>query len=158
LHGVEVIEVAPEFLEAVRSRQRVGVVAQMVLAELAGGVAEIVQKLGDRRRAGPQVGRAARELRRNHSGAQRVHSGKEGVASRRATLLGVVIGEHCAFLADLVDVRRLSDHQATVIDARLHPADIVAHDEENVRFALRLRGRLLRRTRRGNEHREQTEP
>ena len=34
-------------------------VAQMVLAELAGGVAEIEQELGERRRAGPQVGRAA---------------------------------------------------------------------------------------------------
>ena len=60
LHRVQVVEIAPVFLEAVRGRQRVGVVAQMVLAELAGGVAEIVQELGHRRRAGPQVGRAAR--------------------------------------------------------------------------------------------------
>ena len=60
LHRVEVIEVAPVFLEAVRRRQRRGVVAQMVLAELAGVVAEIEQELGERRRAGPQIGRAAR--------------------------------------------------------------------------------------------------
>ena len=60
LHRVQVIEVAPVLLEAVRRRQRVGVVAQVVLAELAGGVAEIEQELGERRRAGPQVGRAAR--------------------------------------------------------------------------------------------------
>ena len=53
LHGVEMVEVAPELLEAVRRRQGVGVVAQMVLAELAGAVAEIVQELGQRRRAGP---------------------------------------------------------------------------------------------------------
>ena len=32
-----------------RGRQGIGVVAQMVLAELAGGVAEIEQELGDRR-------------------------------------------------------------------------------------------------------------
>ena len=56
LHGVQVIQVAPEFLEAVRRRQRIGVVAQMVLAELAGGVAKIVQELGEGRRAGPQIG------------------------------------------------------------------------------------------------------
>jgi integrase len=46
LHGVEVIEIAPVFLEAVRRRQRRGVIAQVVLAELAGGVAEIEQELG----------------------------------------------------------------------------------------------------------------
>ena len=55
LHRVQMVEIAPELLEAVRGRQRVGVVAQMVLAELAGGVAEVVQELGERRRAGPQV-------------------------------------------------------------------------------------------------------
>ena len=42
LHGIQVIEVAPEFLEAVRGRQRIGMVAQVVLAELAGVVAQIV--------------------------------------------------------------------------------------------------------------------
>ena len=124
-------------------RQCVGVVAQMVLAELAGVVAEIEQELGDRRGAGPQIRWTAGQLRRDHAGAQRMHAGKEGVATRRAALLGVVVGEHRAFLADLVDVRRLSDHQATMIDARLHPADVIAHDEEDVRFltlSLGLRG------------------
>ena len=158
LHRVEVIEVAPEFLEAVRGRQRIGVVAQMVLAELAGVVAEIEQELGKRRRAGPQIGWAAGKLRQDHAGAQRMHAGEEGVAPGRAALLGVVGHEDRAFVADAIDVGRLADHQAAVVDARLHPADVVAHDEEDVRFALRLRGRRLRRTRRGNEHREQTEP
>jgi len=49
------IEITPIFLEAVSGRQRLGVVAEMILAELAGGVAEIVQELGKRRRAWPQV-------------------------------------------------------------------------------------------------------
>ena len=44
LHRVEVVQVAPEFLEAVRRRQRLGVVAEVVLAELAGGVAEVEQE------------------------------------------------------------------------------------------------------------------
>ena len=128
LHGVEVIEVAPELLEAVRRRQRVGVVAQMVLAELAGVVAEIEQELGERRRAGPQVGRAAGQLRRDHAGAQRMHAGEEGVAPGRAALLGVVVMNIAPSLADAVDVGRFADHQAAVVDARLHPADVVAHD------------------------------
>ena len=86
LHRVQVVEVAPVLLEAVRRRQRLGVVTQVVLAELAGGVAEIVQELGERRRAGSQLGRAARQLRRDHAGAQRIHAGEEGVASGGAAL------------------------------------------------------------------------
>ena len=138
LHCVEVIEIAPEFLEAMSGRQRVGVIAQMVLAELAGGVAEIEQELGERRRAGPQIGRATRELRRDHAGAQRMHAGEEGIATGRATLLGVVGHEDRAFIADAVDVGRLPDHQAAVIDTRLHPADVIAHDEKNVGLLLLL--------------------
>jgi hypothetical protein len=41
LHGIQVVEVTPEFLEAVRGRQRIGMVAEMVLAELAGSVANV---------------------------------------------------------------------------------------------------------------------
>jgi hypothetical protein len=44
LHRIEVIQIAPEFLEAVRGRQRVGVVAEMVLAEFDGVVAKIEQE------------------------------------------------------------------------------------------------------------------
>ena len=47
LHGIEVIEIAPIFLEPVRGRQGLGGIAKMVLAELAGGVAEIEQELGE---------------------------------------------------------------------------------------------------------------
>ena len=65
LHRVEVIEIAPEFVEAVRGRQSIRVVAEVVLAELAGVVAEIAQEPCERRRTGPQVGWAARELGRS---------------------------------------------------------------------------------------------
>src|SRR5262249_35151584 len=69
LHGVEVIEITPELMEAVRRRQRVGMIAQMVLAELASVVAEIAQEPGERGGAGPQVGWATGQLRRDHAGA-----------------------------------------------------------------------------------------
>jgi hypothetical protein len=49
LHGIEVIEIAPVLLEPVRRRQRCGVVAQVVLAELSCVVAEIEQELSERR-------------------------------------------------------------------------------------------------------------
>ena len=61
-----------------------------------------------------------------------MHAGEEGIAPGGAALLGVVVHEPRALLTDLVDVRRLADHQALVVDARLHPADVIAHDEEDV--------------------------
>ena len=149
LHRVEMVEIAPELLEAVRGRQRVGVVAEMVLAELAGVVAEIEQELGERRGAGPQIGRAAGQLRGDHAGAQRIHAGEEGIPTRRAALLGVIVHEDRAFVADAIDVGRFPHHQATMVDARLHPADVVTHDEQDVGFL-----RLLRRC--GRNGTEQT--
>jgi hypothetical protein len=65
-------------------------------------------------------------------------------------------------LAYAVDVGRLADHQAAVVDPRLHPADVVAHDEEDVGLLLlllllwlrrwRWRLRLLRGHRRARHH------
>ena len=91
-----------------------------------------MQELGERRGAGPQIGRAAGQLRRDHAGAQRIHAGEEGVAPGGAALHGDIVHEDRAFVADAVDVGRFPDHQAAMVDARLHPADVVAHDEEDV--------------------------
>ena len=42
-------------------------------------------------------------------------------------------------LRDPVNVRCFPDHQAAMITARLHPADIIAHDEQDIGFlVLRL--------------------
>ena len=152
------VEVAPIFLEAVRRRQRRGVVAQMVLAELAGGVAEIEQELGERGSARPQVGRAAGQLRRDHAGAQRIHPGEEGIAPGGAALHGDIVHEDRALVADAVDIGRFPDHQAAVVDARLHPADVVAHDEKDVGLLWLLRGCRDARHRYGGDPRKQTEP
>jgi hypothetical protein len=97
---IEVVEIAPIFLEAMCRRQRRSVVAKVVLAELAGGVAEIMQELGERRSAGPQIGWAARQLRRDHARAKRIHAGEEGVAAGGATLHGDIVHEDRALLAD----------------------------------------------------------
>src|SRR6478609_5998121 len=126
-----------------RSRQRIGVVAEMVLTELTGVVAEIEKEFGERRRAGPQIGRTARQLRRDHAGAERMHPGKEGVPTRGAALLRVVVRVERTLISDAIDVGRLPDHQAAVIDARLHPADVVAHDEEDVWLLSRSLGLSL---------------
>ena len=44
-------------------------------------------------------------------------------------------------LPDAVDVGRFADHQAAMVDARLHPADVIAHDEHDVGLLLLRRGR-----------------
>ena len=114
-------------------------IAEMVLAELACGVAEIEQEPCERRRASPQIGGAARNFRQNHADAHRLHAGDEGSTPSRAALLGIVGHELCAFMADAIDVGRFSDRQALVINARLHPADVVSHDEKDVGLLLRRR-------------------
>src|SRR6476619_2404213 len=80
----------------------------------------------------PQVGRASGDFRQGHANAKRLHASDEGRTSRRATLLGIVGQELCAFMADAVDIRRFPNRQALVIDARLHPADVITHDEQDV--------------------------
>ena len=60
LFGVEVVEVAEELVEAVLGRQILVAVAEMVLAELAGGVAERLERLGDGDVALLQADRRAR--------------------------------------------------------------------------------------------------
>ena len=45
--GVEVVEVAEELVEPVNGRQMLVAVAEVVLAELPGGVAEVLQELAD---------------------------------------------------------------------------------------------------------------
>ena len=60
LLGVEVVEVAEELVEAVHGRQELVQVAEVVLAELPGRVAERLQQLGDRRVLGLQADRPSR--------------------------------------------------------------------------------------------------
>ena len=66
-----------------------------------------------------------------------MHTGEERGAPSGATLLGVVMHHDRAFVPDPVDVRCFPDHQAAVVDARLHPADVIAHDKKNVWFLVR---------------------
>ena len=90
LHRIEVIEIAPEFLEPVRGRQRIGVIAEVVLAELAGRVALVEQELRDARRSRAQIRDRAGQFRKEQSHAIGSHAGDERAASRRAAGLGVV--------------------------------------------------------------------
>ena len=139
LLGVEVVEVAEELVEAVHRRQELVLVAEVVLAELAGGVAERLERLGDRDVLGAQAEVGGRQPDLGEARAQGRLAGDEGRAARRAALLGVVVGEHHAFAGDAVDVRRAVAHQAERIGADVGLADIVAEDDEDVRPPARRR-------------------
>ena len=132
--GVEVIEIAEELVEAVHGRQELVAVAEMVLAELAGRVALRLQQVGDRR---VLVGKPFLRRRQPHfeqARAQRALAGDEGGAARGAGLLPVIVGEDRALARDPIDVGRAVAHHAAIVGADVPVADVVAHDDEDVRL------------------------
>ena len=110
--GVQVVQVAVELVEPVNGRQELVAVAEVVLAELAGGVAERLEQLGDGRVFLLQTERGAGQADLGQARAQPVLAGDERRPAGGAALLGVVVGEHHAFLGHAVDVGRLVAHQA----------------------------------------------
>ena len=92
--GVEVIEIAVELVEAVDGRQNLVLVAKVVLAELAGGVALRLEQFGDGRvfllqpESAPGNPTLVRPVRKH------ALAGDEGRTSGGAALLAVIIGEN----------------------------------------------------------------
>ena len=107
LRGVQVVEVAEILVEAVHRRQMLVAVAEVVLAELAGGVALRLEQRGDGRVALLPAFLGAGQADLGHAGAHRHDAADERGAAGGATLLAVVVGEAHAFARDAVDVRRL---------------------------------------------------
>ncbi len=85
--GVEVIEVAEELVEAVHDGQGLVAVAEVVLAELAGGVALGLERGGDGGILGLQAERRPGHAHLGQAGAVRVLAGDEGCATGSAALL-----------------------------------------------------------------------
>jgi len=138
--GVQVIEVAEELVKAVGRRQMLVAVAQVVLAELPGGVALLLQQVGDR---GRPIGSAV--VAAGHADGQQ--AGPEGMLAQDergppggAALLGVRVGEHRALAGDPIDVGRAIPHDPMVVGTDVVDADIVAPDDEDVRLLLLGRG------------------
>ena len=138
LLGVQVVEVAEELVEAVGGRQELVLVAEVVLAELAGGVAQVLERRGDGDVARLQADVGAGQADLGEAGAERRLAGDEGRAAGGAALLGVVVGEDRALLADPVDVGRAVAHQALGVDRQVGLADVVAEDDEDVGLLRRL--------------------
>jgi hypothetical protein len=62
-------------------------------------------------------------------------AGDERGPSSRAALLRIVVGKGDAFVADAVDIGRAIAHLSAAVVADIPPADIVALQDENIRFA-----------------------
>ena len=97
--GIQVVKVAEEFVEAVVRGEELVLVPQVILPELAGGVAHGLEQLGDGR-----VFRRHTDIRPRHphlgeARANGVLAGDERGPTGGAALLCVVVGEGDASLA-----------------------------------------------------------
>src|SRR5204863_9406639 len=68
----------------------------------------------------------------------------------RAARLGVIVSKPHTLARELIEVWRSPRHDSLVVATQIEPADIVAHDEHDVRFF----GRLLRFSRSASDHRD----
>ena len=133
-HRIQVIEVAEELVEAVHGRQELVAVAQVVLAELTRCIAHRLEDRRGGRRLRGQADRGARLADGRHAGADRELAGDEVGTPGRAARLGVVVGEQHPLRGEPVEVRRPAGHHAPVVGADVEPADVVAHDDDDVRL------------------------
>ena len=135
---VQVVEVAEELVEAVHGRQVLVQVAEVVLAELPRRVAERLQQLRDRHVLGLEADVHAGHADLAQAGAVDALAGDERRAAGGAALLAVGVGEPHPLVRDPVDVRRPVAHQPVAVAAQVRDPDVVAPDDEDVRF-VRLR-------------------
>src|SRR5262249_61293947 len=102
-------------------------VAEVVLAELRGRVAERLHDVADAGvlRAEPQL--RARQADLCEPGPDRGLARDERGAPGGAALLAVPGEEHPSLFADPVDVRRLVAHVTAGVDDRVGPGDGISH-------------------------------
>jgi hypothetical protein len=130
--GVEVVEVAVELVEAVDRREELIAVAQVVLADLCGGVAERLEQVGDRRIFLLQAQRGGWKADLGQPGAQAGLTGEERCPTGGAALLGVAVGEDHASPGDPVDIGRAIPHESHRVGADIRLSDVIAPDDHDV--------------------------
>ncbi len=142
-HGVEVVENAIEFVEAMHRGKVFIAVTKVVLADLRCCITVRLEQFGDRRILVLQTLLGGGHPYFQQTGAERRLSQDKRGTSSRAGLLSVIVGEQRALFGDAIDVRRASAHHPAMVGADIPDADIVAHDDNDVRALLRrlrLRG------------------
>jgi hypothetical protein len=114
--------------------QELVLVAEMILAELAGDIAQRLEQLGDRRVLGTQALVGARQPHLGQPGADRRLPGDERGPPGGAALLAVPVGEHGPFSGHAVDVGSAIPHDAQIVGTDVVPPDIVAPEDQDVRL------------------------
>ena len=132
--SVEVVQIPEELVEPVRGRQELVQVAEVILAELAGRIAQRFEQLGDRRILLLQADVDAGHPDLAHARAVDALARDKRRAARGATLLAVRVGEQHSLISDPVDVRGEVAHQTAAVAAQVRYADVVAPDHQNVRL------------------------
>jgi hypothetical protein len=91
-----VIEVAEELVETVRSRQMLVAIAEVVLAELAGGITVCLKNVCDAGIMRPETKFCTRQTDLGEAGANRRLSGDESSAASGAALLAIPVSKNGA--------------------------------------------------------------
>jgi hypothetical protein len=133
-HRLEVIEVTEELVEAEDSRQELIEVAEMVLTELTRGITHGLEHRSNGHRLWGYTDWRTGLADRGQTRADRELAGDEVSAAGRAACLGVVVSEVHALSGELVEVRRPICHHALVVGANIPDANVVAHDDDDVRW------------------------
>jgi hypothetical protein len=136
LLGIQVVQVAKELVKAVSGRQVLVLVAEVVLAELAGRIAVRLEQVRDRRRPVRDAVRRAGHPDREQAGPERVLPKDERGPPGGAGLLAVGVGEQRPFLRDPIDIWRPIPHDPVVVGTDVVDADVVAPDDQDVRLRL----------------------
>ena len=129
---VQVVEVAVKLIKAVHSGQELIAVAEMVLAELAGRIAERLEQFGNRGVFLLKPERRPRQADLRQARAQTGLAGNERGPPGGAALLGIVVGKHHAFLRHAVDVGRLVAHQPVRIGADIRLPNVITPNNDDV--------------------------
>src|SRR5262245_18315291 len=108
------------------------VVAKMVFAELAGGVALDLHDIGDRWHPRRYAMRVSRHADGQQTSAKWLLAKNKGGAARRAALLAIGVRKNGPLAGDAVNVRRLVTDQTHGISTDLRNADVIAKDHEEI--------------------------
>jgi hypothetical protein len=74
--------------------------------------------------------------------AERYFASDEIGATRRAAGLGVIVGKQQALRGELVEVWSFTGHHTAVVGPDVEPADVIAHDDEDIGFLVRRLRRI----------------
>jgi hypothetical protein len=136
--SVQVVEVAEELVKAVIGGKELVLVAQVVLPELPGRIAEGLEKFRDTWILRSQTYVCAGDTDLGKSGPDRRLPGDKGCPTGGAALLPIPAGKQRAFIGYPVDIWSLVAHHAAIVTTWVKPPDVITHDDEDVRFLFRL--------------------